>query len=259
KIVWGKNLAATQNAVPGIAEIDTDHARGRSTLDNRRAVSIPGVAAIDRRQNSRFRGATCSNPSPFLSLRGNTRSAGRESCFPGKSRRQFVANILPGVTVGRANHRKTPVHRVGHGQPAHGIPKRKAVIKRVRVLVLELKLPGLSAVFGLVNTRIRPGPGGQKISDRGAHSLNITKLKGFRSGDHVSFPMLATVRSQNIGTADPTRPHDALINRANGLEPVFCTTLLLDQSWFRCSIRNSRRLGQQLEGKESTHHKSEDG
>src|SRR3989449_8665052 len=233
----GNQLAAAQDPIVTIAERHTDGPRCWRPLDDRRFGRGPAVATIGREQNACLRRAAGTDPGALSALGRDTGPTRRERRLTVLGGRELVADVLPRRSICGADHRKSAVDGVGHGDAALAGPERKTVVEAVRVLVLKLQRPGPAAVGGLVNAGVGADAGRQQIGRRLRNAFDIAELQAFSPGNHGGLPGRAAVRGERVGSAQSARPGNAGIDRADRLEPVDCPALLRRQRWAVMVVR----------------------
>src|SRR5258707_4543805 len=127
-------------------------------------------------------------------------------------------------------------------KPPSRIPEGKTIVKRARVLILELHGPGRAAVGRLVYTKIgRVAANGRQVSHPLAHSLHIAKLQCLRPGYDACGPSLAAVRRLHKRSPTAPRPHHTLIHRTHRDQSLCSPAALRRQSWMMNFVGKGER------------------
>ena len=195
---------------------------------------MPGVAPIGREQHPSLGSAAGDNPGVLGPLGGNAGTARCKAELALERLGQLVTDVVPGGAVGGTQHREPPVDRITERETAIRGPEGKAIVECRLFLVLELKLPVVSAIHSLVDPRVATGTGGHEVGHVGADSLHIAKLQGSSAADGSGAPMLAPIGGDRESSTDATRPHDVPIHRTHGLQTIAGTTVLRYQSGLCC-------------------------
>ena len=108
------------------------------------------------------------------------------------------------------------------------VPTSNGIKKRLFIRVLELQIPGLTAVGGFVDPRAFAVADAQDVSGVGVKGLDVAEIEFLGTGHGHYRPMLSAVDRLDNRSAGPARPDDFFTDDRQPAKTGGCVDRLFD-------------------------------